>query len=239
MVDVGNKVRDEAQGAMMLRVWAGADYCQTPLRGGLSIGCGEEDDVFIAGPGIGERHAYVFGQPGSQWTLMASEGQVLFLPDGNETRCLILTPGVCFGIGDAILQCWQEEMAEEPVREAAPVSESNGVGCAWCGADLSRVAAEARYCPRCGQMQTARRGSWYDTTYVDPMDEEMPPPPFDPDQPVRSQMIFGYATAMHNLGVRYEEGRRGTPRNMQEAVRCYIKSARLGNDAALDRLTGR
>jgi TPR repeat protein len=71
------------------------------------------------------------------------------------------------------------------------------------------------------------------------MEEEMPPPPFDPNRPVRSQMIFGYAAAMHNLGVRYEEGRRGTPRNLQEAVRCYIKSARLGNDRAMDRLTGR
>ena len=225
---------------MMLRVWAGNDFCQTLLRGGLSIGSGEADDVHIQGAGVAAKHAHVFESQG-QLTLLAGEGQVVHLPDGKQARVLILTPGVCFGIGDAILQCWQAEMPDEPGPPVVRVVEVGGVRCEECKADLSRVPAEAQYCPRCGRELTAKHGgarSWVGSC-LDPMDEEMPPPPFDPNQPVHSQVIFGYAAAMHNLGVRYEEGRKGTPRNMQEAVRCYIKSARLGNDRALDRLTGR
>src|SRR5687768_11147836 len=86
MVDVGPKSQSESR-AMTLRVWAGQDYCETPLRGGLSIGCGDGDDVYVTGTGIGEKHAYVFEQPG-QFTLMAGEGQVLYLPDGKQTRVL-------------------------------------------------------------------------------------------------------------------------------------------------------
>jgi TPR repeat protein len=41
---------------------------------------------------------------------------------------------------------------------------------------------------------------------------------------------------MFNLGWRYERGN-GTFRNLPEALRCYRKSARLGNADATVRLT--
>ena len=48
-------------------------------------------------------------------------------------------------------------------------------------------------------------------------------------------MLAGYANAMFRLGWRYETGH-GTPRNTDEAIRCYFKAAKLGNANALARL---
>jgi TPR repeat protein len=50
-----------------------------------------------------------------------------------------------------------------------------------------------------------------------------------------SLILLGYANAMYRLGYRYETGL-GNNRNPDEAVRCYFKSAKLGNAAALARL---
>jgi TPR repeat protein len=50
-----------------------------------------------------------------------------------------------------------------------------------------------------------------------------------------SDVLVAYATALFRLGWRYERGR-GAPRNVAEAIRCYCKSARLGNRSAAARL---
>src|SRR5207248_4311348 len=63
-------------------------------------------------------------------------------------------------------------------------------------------------------------------------------PSGDEDQRSRSLILLGYANAMYNLGSRYEWGR-GPARNPREALRCYVKSARLGNPRALFRLAPR
>lgn len=66
------------------------------------------------------------------------------------------------------------------------------------------------------------------------------PPPLPPlsGPPLRnfhSDVLVAYATALFRLGWRYERGR-GSPRNLAEAIRCYYKSARLGNHSAAARL---
>jgi TPR repeat protein len=43
---------------------------------------------------------------------------------------------------------------------------------------------------------------------------------------------------MNSLGRRYESGH-GTPRNEDQAIRCYVKAARLGNAHAASRLAAR
>jgi TPR repeat protein len=53
-----------------------------------------------------------------------------------------------------------------------------------------------------------------------------------------SVMLQGYASAMHSLGEKYEAGR-GVYRNEREAVRCYFKAAKLGNEEAQERLAER
>jgi TPR repeat protein len=53
-----------------------------------------------------------------------------------------------------------------------------------------------------------------------------------------SDVLIAYASALFRLGWRYERGH-GAPRNVAEAIRCYHKSARLGNPAAAARLDGR
>jgi TPR repeat protein len=50
-----------------------------------------------------------------------------------------------------------------------------------------------------------------------------------------SMMVKGYGNALYRLGRRYEFGR-GAMANPREALRCYSKSARLGNFWAMARL---
>jgi TPR repeat protein len=63
-----------------------------------------------------------------------------------------------------------------------------------------------------------------DSEAIEPPAEKMP----------RSPMVLGYGNALYTLGWRYERG--GANGNKPEAVRCYRKSARLGNRDATVRL---
>jgi TPR repeat protein len=59
--------------------------------------------------------------------------------------------------------------------------------------------------------------------------------PPEPSPEATSEMLEGYANALYNLGRRYESGQ-GAASNPREAIRCYCKSARLGNLWAMARL---
>lgn len=63
------------------------------------------------------------------------------------------------------------------------------------------------------------------------------PPLVIPSSNATSQILRGYANALYKLGRRYEIvlGHR----NPREAVRCYLKAARLGNMMAFARLATR
>jgi TPR repeat protein len=67
---------------------------------------------------------------------------------------------------------------------------------------------------------------------------DLPPLPLDGAEATHSLIRFGYAAAMGSLGLRYEAGL-GAQKNEDEAIRCYIKAARMGNDAARERLATR
>ena len=54
----------------------------------------------------------------------------------------------------------------------------------------------------------------------------------------RAPVVIGYSNALWRLGWRYEHGRGGAMRNVPEAMRCYRKSAGLGNAEAQSRLDG-
>ena len=69
----------------------------------------------------------------------------------------------------------------------------------------------------------------------DPIDLDPGPPALEGP---RSAIIAGYANALYRLGWRYER-HLGFERNVSEAVRCYLKAARLGNEEALARLVGK
>jgi TPR repeat protein len=56
-----------------------------------------------------------------------------------------------------------------------------------------------------------------------------------PDPGPRAPVVVGYSNALWRLGWRYEFGR-GAPRNVPEAMRCYRKSAGLGNVEAQARV---
>jgi TPR repeat protein len=63
------------------------------------------------------------------------------------------------------------------------------------------------------------------------------PPTVAPSPESSSQIVRGYASALYKLGRRYEVavGRH----NPREAIRCYLKAARLGNMMAFARLATR
>ena len=77
---------------------------------------------------------------------------------------------------------------------------------------MSDVPAEALYCPRCG-LRIQR------------------PSPASDAGGFSSHVTRGYASAMLRLGIRYE-----VRHNEHEAVRCYGKSAHLGDVTAKVRL---
>ena len=114
--------------------------------------------------------------------------------------------------------------------EIAPPVPGNPSECLDCHADISRIPISARFCPRCGRALFAAS-----IVHVDDID----------DLPrwlgelkateASSQIVEGYAKALYRLGRRYEAAARNRP----EAVRCYKKSAWLGNLMAFARLAAR
>lgn len=89
--------------------------------------------------------------------------------------------------------------------------------CAGCETSLVELPATARFCPSCGMPLPAA---------------DLPAAPATIDTESRA-IRASYAAALYRLGWRYEAG---SPRIAEEAARCYMKAARLGNQSAQVRL---
>lgn len=143
---------------------------------------------------------------------------------------------------------------------AAPLTASPSSAaparCLRCAADLSRLPEEGRYCPRCGldtfssppaalQARLAESSvpgesdtlGWKHLGELTIYSKSTIPPTIAPSPESSSQIVRGYASALYKLGRRYEVSA-GT-RNPREAIRCYLKAARLGNMMAFARLATR
>src|SRR5687768_14608842 len=81
-----------------------------------------------------------------------------------------------------------------------------------CGCDLGELVDVARFCPVCGLELSESRGH-------------------DGQESFSTTIVRGYAHAMFRLGVRYE-----VRHNDDEAVRCYDKSSRLGDERATGKI---
>jgi len=117
-------------------------------------------------------------------------------------------------------------IGEPPAPEPLPVRP---VFCQGCASNLSALPAVARFCNRCGRALPEGFSAMQEPA-DDP--ETTPEPMADPFP--RPLILLAYARALFNLGVRYETAV-GSRRNLEEAVRCYWKAARLGDVAARDR----
>jgi hypothetical protein len=113
--------------------------------------------------------------------------------------------------------------------------------CPGCGRDLTGIYRGATYCPECGAHLDSRRGSrvravaigWAGALASRFRRSRATDPASGSGQ--RTPIIIGYGNALFRLGWRYE--RTGSAsRNVAEALRCYRKSARLGNLDAMVRL---
>ncbi len=126
--------------------------------------------------------------------------------------------------------------------------------CLRCGADLSRLPDAARYCPRCGLDGLASPpaalltgatqcraglsqmlGGWQHLSQLVAVPTALNDIVSMPSADATSVMVKGYGNALYRLGQRYETAP-GAGANAREALRCYSKSARLGNVWALARI---
>jgi TPR repeat protein len=145
---------------------------------------------------------------------------------------------------------------DTPSPLTASLSSAAPARCLRCAADLSRLPEEGRYCPRCGldtfssppaalQARAAEPSSprasdaleWKHLGELTIFSKAAIPPTIAPSPESSSQIVRGYASALYKLGRRYEVAA-GT-RNPREAIRCYLKAARLGNMMAFARLATR
>jgi TPR repeat protein len=103
------------------------------------------------------------------------------------------------------------------VVDAQDITRSSSCRCTRCATDLAVLAPAARFCPQCGLR----------------LSEQRPPVPLRIDRIDRmpSSVLLGYANAMFRLGFHYE-----VRHNDDEAIRCYGKASRLGNEPAKTRL---
>jgi TPR repeat protein len=130
--------------------------------------------------------------------------------------------------------------------DAAPDDDDGVPRCAACELRLEHLPIAARFCPWCGEALPARAAAMLPASPRSQLRERMDKlraivrehigdEDASPDQlaleEIHSLMLLGYANAMLHLGWRYENGS-GVARNPAEAVRCYSKSARLGNPYA-------
>jgi len=115
--------------------------------------------------------------------------------------------------------------------------------CPGCGRDLSSMD-RAIFCPGCGRQlqfcitireRLANAACSLLSTITFGRFGHGPHLPITEINPDRTPILIGYSNAMFKLGWRYERGQ-GTFRNLPEALRCYRKSARLGNSDATMRL---
>jgi hypothetical protein len=210
---------DGMKGLCLRVIRQGLEDEDFPLHDSLSIGRGEDNTIILDDPAVNATHAVVSAWPGEP-RLECFGDAVLMFPDGTAVRELPITPGVTFIVGSALIQCVGSETPQQCPR------------CFW---ELSAIAGVARFCPRCG-MQLAPVP--VDPVPVPAVDRQAELAAISPATGAHSLILIGYAAAMTNLGCRYETGF-GMPRNEDEAIRCYIKAARLGNSLALERLSSR
>jgi len=142
--------------------------------------------------------------------------------------------------------------APKPPTDAQAVSPVQA-RCLRCDHELSRLPETARFCPRCGldmlgspaasmlpyETDQNRRmsgllGGWEHLFHIfHASGQSGVTKVSSPD--TTSAVVQGYGNALYRLGRRYESGNTST-NNPREALRCYSKSARLGNFWAVARL---
>jgi hypothetical protein len=200
------------EGTDRLRAWIyGGPIREVVLTDRFSVGSGTTCDLSIPQPGLRPLH-FVIERLHDEWVLSCFGGAEVKTEAGGSARRLPLSKETQFSVG---IVHFELACAAPPKRTAGTI---NG-RCATCGYEVHLLAVRARFCPKCG------------VRVQEP--EALGVKPVLPVEPNHSEILNGYASALTHLGGKYEENR---PRNEREAVRCYLKAAKLGSGAAHEKL---
>lgn len=142
-----------------------------------------------------------------------------------------------------------DSLVADAIEKAAPLGRLEASRpCPRCQHELSGIPVTGRYCPRCGiqllvedagagkppPFATVIRESIEDSVTVRRIEQLRPVAAQAGDHPERGRrrsILRGYASALYRLGWRYESAN-GATRNLDEALRCYGKAARLNRSEA-------
>jgi hypothetical protein len=195
-----------------LRVWTDdGPFRDVVLSDRLSVGSGPTCDLSIPQRGLRPLH-FVVERLHDEWVLSCFSGAEVKTEAGATARRLPLSGGTKF---TAVFVRFELVCAAPAVKTPGTI---NG-RCATCGFEVNLLAVRARFCPRCG------------VRVQEP--EALGVKPVLPVEPNHSEILNGYASALTHLGGKYEENR---PHNEREAVRCYLKAAKLGSGEAQEKL---
>ena len=114
-------------------------------------------------------------------------------------------------------------------RQALDHQPRNAPFCPFCGHRLSRAPIAARY-HAIRHALSRRLFSPFKPLFQREIDAAVPMTPGE-ERRGPSLVVLGYSAALYRLGWRYEHAI-GVHRNLDEAYRCYGKSARLGYEPA-------
>jgi TPR repeat protein len=139
-----------------------------------------------------------------------------------------------------------------PIMSDEASTSTPSVSCSHCGQALEHQPRHAPFCPFCGHRLarvpiaaryrslrhalSRRLFSCLQPMFQRELDAAVPMPAGPEEQRGPSLVVLGYSAALYRLGWRYEHAI-GVSRNLDEAHRCYGKSARLGYENAVNELS--
>lgn len=199
-----------------------------PVASDFSLGSDAGNTVQLSMEGVKPFHAQVKPQDGHLFLRCASNSW-LRVQNVGDSQVICLLPGVSFLI-EAVRF---DVIRRSDIASYMTLCEEPPAPCVRCNTPLP---SEAAFCRRCGFKRMSAKRSLIRIVEESPGTFLGEANPSRFTHGVHTAVISGYASAMNQLGQKYERGL-GVQKNDQEAERCFFKAARLGNEDARTKMT--